>query len=173
MLANYGYSSHWYLAEAIFGAALFLQTCMGVFLLILCLLSLLGMEGSKDVVEQRNKKALKKNFMWTTKKNKFLTSYLAECARNGEKKGKSFGRPIFKKVVEAVSQEFKEECRVDNVESWWKTARRKYGYIAKLREMSGWAWDDNLKMIKVDKMEAINFIEVRPFLLQFFLVHLF
>lgn len=117
------------------------------------------MVGSEVNAVASNKKAVRRNFMWSEKKNIFLTSYLAECARNGEKKGKSFGKSVYNKAAKVVSDEFGEECSGDNVESWFKTTRKRYGYIAKLRERSGWAWDETMKMIKVDKVEAMNFIE--------------
>ncbi|KAL5716015.1 hypothetical protein ACHQM5_017759 [Ranunculus cassubicifolius] len=117
------------------------------------------MEGDKDDAAP-NKKVVKKNFMWSARKHMFVVAYLAERARSGEKKGRSFGKPILTKAARAVFDEFKEECRVENVESWLKTAKKKYTRIMELRDKkSGWSWNDADKIIKVDRDIAAEFIE--------------
>ncbi|KAL5725759.1 hypothetical protein ACHQM5_008868 [Ranunculus cassubicifolius] len=102
----------------------------------------------------------RKNFMWSARKHMFVAAYLAERARGGEKKGRSFGKPILTKAAKAVFDESKEECRVENVESWLKTAKKKYTRIMELRDKkSGWSWNDVDKIIKVDRDIAAEFIE--------------
>lgn len=101
-----------------------------------------------------------KNFMWSNRKDQFLLTFLADCAKNGEKHGKLFKGPTLEKAAKAVSEKFDEICTSTNVDSRLKTVRKKYGHIKTLRERSGWAWDEELKMIKVDKDEALAFIEV-------------
>ncbi|KAL5704937.1 hypothetical protein ACHQM5_023293 [Ranunculus cassubicifolius] len=121
------------------------------------------MEGNQNVVAKGNIKAIKKNFRWTARKHQFLASYLAKRARKGEKKGKSFGRLILDQAALAVSDVFEEECTKDNIESWLKTAKKKYTRIMTLREKSGWTWDDTNKVIVVDKTIAMEFIEANSY----------
>ncbi|KAF9606812.1 hypothetical protein IFM89_029269 [Coptis chinensis] len=51
----------------------------------------------------------------------------------------------------------------ENVVGHMKTTKAKYTMIKSLKERSGWAWDDELKMIKVDKEDPEDFIEENPY----------
>ncbi|PIA64220.1 hypothetical protein AQUCO_00100005v1 [Aquilegia coerulea] len=111
---------------------------------------------------QSSKKG-KKNFMWTAKTNKFLISFLADCAKNGEKHGKSFPKAVYAKAAEAVTDYCKTLCTMDNVDSRMKTVKKKYSRIAYLRSKSGWGWDDDQKIIKFGKEVAMEFIEANSY----------
>ncbi|KAF5188285.1 hypothetical protein FRX31_022128, partial [Thalictrum thalictroides] len=82
-----------------------------------------------DKDESQNYRKGKKNFMWTAKTDKYLVSFLAECAKNGEKHGKSFPKPVYTKAADAVSEFCKQLCTSDNVDSHMKTVKKKYGRI--------------------------------------------
>ncbi|PIA26982.1 hypothetical protein AQUCO_08400032v1 [Aquilegia coerulea] len=111
---------------------------------------------------QSSKKG-KKNFMWTAKTDKFLISFLADCAKNGEKHGKSFPKAVYAKAAEAITDYCKTLCTMDNVDSRMKTVKKKYSRIAYLRSKNGWGWDDDQKIIKVGKEVAMEFIEANSY----------
>ncbi|KAF9610681.1 hypothetical protein IFM89_023937, partial [Coptis chinensis] len=66
-------------------------------------------------------------------------------------------------AAKAVSDAFNDTCTAENVVGPMKTTKAKYAMIKSLKERSGWAWDDELKMIKVDKEDAEDFIEDNPY----------
>ncbi|PIA33127.1 hypothetical protein AQUCO_04200114v1 [Aquilegia coerulea] len=113
--------------------------------------------------QAQSSKKRKKNFMWTAKADKFLISFLADCAKNGEKHGKSFPKAVYAKAAEAVTDYCKTLCTMDNVDSRMKTVKKKYSRIACLRSKSGWGWDDDQKIIKVGKEVAMEFIEANSY----------
>ncbi|KAF9608823.1 hypothetical protein IFM89_011861 [Coptis chinensis] len=116
------------------------------------------MEETQQSVKEKSKQE-KKNYRWTDKKENFFISFLAECARKGEKKGKPFSKSTFTQAAKAVSDAFNDTCTAENVVGRMKTTKAKYAMIKSLKERSGWAWDDELKMIKVDKEDVEDFIE--------------
>ncbi|KAF5188652.1 hypothetical protein FRX31_021761, partial [Thalictrum thalictroides] len=76
-----------------------------------------------------------------------------------EKNMGSLFQPVYTKAADAVSEFCKQLCTSDNVDSHIKTVKKKYARIVTLRSKSGWGWDDDLKMIKVNKDDAVEFIE--------------
>ncbi|KAF5196322.1 hypothetical protein FRX31_014091, partial [Thalictrum thalictroides] len=69
-----------------------------------------------DKDESQSSRKGKKNFMWTAKTDKYLVLFLAECAKNGEKHGKSFPKPVYTKAADAVSEFCKQLFDLDNLD---------------------------------------------------------
>ncbi|KAF9598501.1 hypothetical protein IFM89_028033 [Coptis chinensis] len=93
------------------------------------------MEETQQSVKGKSKQE-KKNYRWTNKKEK---------------------------AAKTVSNAFNDTCIVENVVGRMKTTKAKYAMIKSLKERSDWAWDDELKMIKVGKEDAEDFIEENPY----------
>ncbi|KAF9592098.1 hypothetical protein IFM89_011936, partial [Coptis chinensis] len=80
-----------------------------------------------------------------------------------KRREKAFSKSTFTKAAKAVYDAFNDTCTAENVAGRMKTTKVKYAAIKSLKGKSGWAWDDELMMIKVDKEDVEDFIEDNPY----------
>jgi hypothetical protein len=80
-----------------------------------------------------------------------LLEILAEETLKGSKPSSTFKAESFVKVATEISQKFNVQCEPKHVENHLKTVKKEWGIITKLKNKSGFGWDDCLKMITVSK----------------------
>jgi hypothetical protein len=80
-----------------------------------------------------------------------LLEILAEEALKGSKPSSTFKAECFVKVATEISQKFNVQCEPKHVDNHLKTVKKEWGIITKLKNKSGFGWDDCLKMITVSK----------------------
>ncbi|KAI9401708.1 hypothetical protein POPTR_001G157750v4 [Populus trichocarpa] len=80
-----------------------------------------------------------------------LLEILAEEALKGSKPSSTFKAESFVKVATEISQKFNVQCEPKHVDNHLKTVKKEWGIITKLKNKSGFGWDDCLKMITVSK----------------------
>jgi hypothetical protein len=80
-----------------------------------------------------------------------LLEILAEEAFKGNKPSSTFRAKSFIKVAIKISQNFNVQCEPKHVDNHLKTVKNEWGIITKLKNKSGFGWDDCLKMITVSK----------------------
>jgi len=76
-----------------------------------------------------------------------LLEILAEEALKGSKPSSTFKAESFVKVATEISQKFNVQCEPKHVDNHLKTVKKEWGIITKLKNKSGFDWDDCLKMI--------------------------
>jgi len=80
-----------------------------------------------------------------------LLEILVEEALKGSKPSSIFKAESFVKVAIEISQKFNVQCEPKHVDNHLKTVKKEWGIITKLKNKSGFGWDDCLKMITVSK----------------------
>ncbi|KAL9336691.1 hypothetical protein Peur_071179 [Populus x canadensis] len=80
-----------------------------------------------------------------------LLEILAEEALKGSKPSSTFKAESFVKVATEISQKFNVQCEPKHVDNHLKTVKKEWGIITELKNKSGFAWDDCLKMIIISK----------------------
>ncbi|KAI5556705.1 hypothetical protein BDE02_18G053700 [Populus trichocarpa] len=80
-----------------------------------------------------------------------LFEILVEEALKGNKPSSTFRAESFVKVATEISQKFNVQCEPKHVDNHLKTVKKEWGIITKLKNKSGFGWDDCLKMITVSK----------------------
>ncbi|XP_073264123.1 uncharacterized protein [Populus alba] len=99
----------------------------------------------------QNEKCKGKHFTWSKPMSHMLLEILAEEALKGSKPSSTFKAESFVKVATEISQKFNVQCEPKHVENHLKTVKKEWGIITKLKNKSGFGWDDCLKMITVSK----------------------
>jgi hypothetical protein len=80
-----------------------------------------------------------------------LLEILADEAFKGSKPSSTFKAKSFVKVVTEISQKFNVQCEPKHVDNHLKIVKKESRIIAKLKNKSGFSWDDCLKIITVLK----------------------
>jgi len=80
-----------------------------------------------------------------------LLKILAEEALKGSKHSSTFNAKSFIKVATEISQKFNVQCEPKHVDNHLKTMKKEWRIITKLKNKSGFGWDDCLEMITVSK----------------------
>ncbi|XP_061953625.1 uncharacterized protein At2g29880-like [Populus nigra] len=99
----------------------------------------------------QNVKCKGKHFTWSKPMSHMLLEILAEEALKGSKPSSTFKAESFVKVATEISQKFNVQCEPKHVDNHLKTVKKEWGIITKLKNKSGFGWDDYLKMITVSK----------------------
>ncbi|KAL9354448.1 hypothetical protein Peur_052418 [Populus x canadensis] len=99
----------------------------------------------------QNVKCKGKHFTWSKPMSHMLLEILAEEALKGSKPSSTFKAESFVKVATEISQKFNVQCEPKHVDNHLKTVKKEWGIITKLKNKSGFGWDDCLKMITVSK----------------------
>ncbi|KAL9390061.1 hypothetical protein Peur_018666 [Populus x canadensis] len=99
----------------------------------------------------QNEKCKGKHFTWSKPMSHMLLEILAEEALKGNKPSSTFRAESFVKVATEISQKFNVQCEPKHVDNNLKTVKKEWGIITKLKNKSGFGWDDCLKMITVSK----------------------
>jgi len=99
----------------------------------------------------QNEKCKGKHFTWSKLVSHMLLEILDEEALKGNKPFFTFRAELFVKVVKEISQKFNVQCEPKHVDNYLKTVKKEWGIITKLKNKSGFDWDDCLKMITVSK----------------------
>ncbi|XP_039140460.1 uncharacterized protein LOC120277670 [Dioscorea cayenensis subsp. rotundata] len=85
-----------------------------------------------------------------------------ECATE-KSSSKAFGsKRTFVFPAVAVNSRFNTEFSGENVENHYRTLKSRYAKIKKVRDLSGAGWDDATKIITLDPMVALTYIEAHP-----------
>lgn len=99
----------------------------------------------------QNENCKGKHFTWSKPMSHMLLEILAEETLKGGKPSSTFKAESFVKVATEISQKFNVQCEPKHVDNHLKTVKKEWGIITKLKNKSGFAWDDCLKMITVSK----------------------
>jgi len=99
----------------------------------------------------QNKKCKGKHFTWSNPMSHMLLEILDEEALKGCKPSSTFKAESFVKVATEISEKFNMQCEPKHVENHLKTVKKEWGIITKLKNKSGFGWDDCLKMITILK----------------------
>lgn len=97
--------------------------------------------------KQKEKESEGKNFRWSKPMHATLLEILAEEALKGNKPSNTFKPGSFAKVAKDISEKFVVECKTNHVENRLKTIKTMWTTISKLKNKSGFGWDDEEKMI--------------------------
>jgi len=81
-----------------------------------------------------------------------LLEILAEDALKGNKPSSTFKAESFVKMAREISQKFNVQCESKHVDNHLKTMKKEWGIMTKLKNKSGFGWDNCLKMITVSKV---------------------
>ncbi|KAF2285054.1 hypothetical protein GH714_037606 [Hevea brasiliensis] len=102
------------------------------------------------MVRNKDRTSKAKQFRRSKPMSHTLLKALAEEALKGNKPSSTFKPESFIRVVAEINQTFGIECLSGHVENHLKTMKRS-GLPFQLRAKSGFGWDDNLKMVTVNK----------------------
>jgi hypothetical protein len=80
-----------------------------------------------------------------------LFEILAKKALKRSKPSSTFKAESFVELATEISQKFNMQCDPKHVDNHLKTMKKEWGIITKLKNKSGFGWDDCLKMITVSK----------------------
>uniref|UniRef100_A0A1D1YDU8 DNA-directed RNA polymerase subunit beta n=2 Tax=Anthurium amnicola TaxID=1678845 RepID=A0A1D1YDU8_9ARAE len=110
----------------------------------------------------RSSKRVDKNFKWTRAMTRLMITGLVEQAMLGMKVDKGFKRRAYAGVARQVTERFGEECMDNNVENRFKTLKRNWSEIKKLRQLTGHVFDEINKIIILDDMTAAEYTKANP-----------
>jgi len=99
----------------------------------------------------KNKKCEGKHFTWSKPMSHMLLEILVGEALKGNKPSSTFKAESFVKVATEISQKFNVQYESKHVDNHLKTMKKEWRIITKLKNKSGFGWDDCLKMITVSK----------------------
>ncbi|KAK9036079.1 hypothetical protein V6N11_078098 [Hibiscus sabdariffa] len=105
---------------------------------------------------------MSKQFRWTKPMERIFLEILAEEAQKGNKPSNSFRSVSIKRVAAAISEKFQVQCDTKHVENHLRTVKNAWKIICKIREESGFGWDDNMKMITSDNVTYDATITAHP-----------
>lgn len=88
-----------------------------------------------------------KQFRWSRPMERLMLELLADDVKLGNRPNNSFKPSSFTRVVNAIKDKFEVTCSAEHVENHLRTVRSAWSTIVKIREKSGFGWDDTLKMI--------------------------
>ena len=100
-------------------------------------------------------------FRWSTPIDHLLLEILAEEAQLSNKPSNIFKHASILRVAKLVSEKFECQCEPKHVDNHLRTIKGIWKTITKLRNKSGFGWDDNLKMITCSKENFNEEISVR------------
>lgn len=104
-----------------------------------------------------------KNFKWTRAMTRVMVAGLVEQAALGMKVDKGFKRRAYAAVARQVTERFGEECLDNNVENRFKTLKRNWAEIKKLRAAAGHqAFDPATHTVVLPEAAAAEYIKVSP-----------
>jgi len=98
-----------------------------------------------------NEKCKGKHFTWSMPMSYMLLEILAEETLKENKPSSTFKAESFVKVATKISKKFNVQCEPKHVDNHLKTVKKEWGIITKLKNKSGFSWNDCLKMITVLK----------------------
>ncbi|GMI75414.1 hypothetical protein like AT4G02550 [Hibiscus trionum] len=87
---------------------------------------------------------------------------LADEAQKGNKPSNTFRMNSIKRVAVAISDKFQVQCDTEHVKNHLRTVKNTWKIICKIREESGFGWDDNMKMITCDRVTHDAAITAHP-----------
>lgn len=91
---------------------------------------------------------------------RLMITGLVEQAMLGMKVDKGFKRRAYAAVARQVTERFGEKCMDNNVENRFKTLKRNWSEIKKLRQLSEHVFDEMNKTIILDDATAAEYIKV-------------
>ncbi|CAA6675313.1 unnamed protein product [Spirodela intermedia] len=104
-----------------------------------------------------------KNFKWTRAMTRVMVAGLVEQATLGMKVDKGFKRRAYAAVARQVTERFGEECLDNNVENRFKTLKRNWAEIKKLRAAAGpHVFDAATHTILLSDAAAAEYIKANP-----------
>ncbi|XP_071928355.1 uncharacterized protein [Coffea arabica] len=103
-----------------------------------------------------------KQFRWSRPMERLMLEILADEVKLGNRPNNSFKSSSFTRVVDAMKDKFGVTCSVDHVENHLRTVRSSWSTIVKIREKSGFGWDDTLKMITASPSVYHAYIQKNP-----------
>ncbi|XP_071923780.1 uncharacterized protein [Coffea arabica] len=115
----------------------------------------------KDPISEMGKKG-EKQFRWSRPMERLMLEILADEVKLGNRPNNSFKSSSFTRVVDAMKDKFGVTCSVDHVENHLRTVRSSWSTIVKIREKSGFGWDDTLKMITASPSVYHAYIQKNP-----------
>ncbi|CDP19744.1 unnamed protein product [Coffea canephora] len=103
-----------------------------------------------------------KQFRWSRPMERLMLEILADEVKLGNRPNNSFKSSSFTRVVDAMKDKFGVTCSVEHVENHLRTVRSSWSTIVKIREKSGFGWDDTLKMITASPSVYHAYIQKNP-----------
>lgn len=104
----------------------------------------------------------KKQFRWSRPIERLMLEILADEVKLGNRPNNSFKSSSFTRVVDAMKDKFGVTCLAEHVENHLRTMRASCSTIVKIREKSGFSWDDTLKMITASPSVYQAYIQKNP-----------